>query len=341
MKRFVFLLSLFLICNAAFTQAVEKTFYFSDPKITTIDAGDQILFEGCNLSAIAGQPAIPWQQVCLMLPPGQEAIDIEVVYGDFIQIDAPLLLAPYQPSRPLSEVKNFRFVKDEKLYSSTSIYPEKVHGELITSWLNGVGYALTTVTPVQYIPAQQSAYFAGEVTVKIFTAPVKFDRTVSFQGSAVQAETSVRIAQNPEMIGAYEHLAAKGRTVPETDLLIITKASYAEQFDSYRSFLLQKGFTTSLETVESIAANGTGSDLQEKIRNFVIEKYNESGIHSLLLGGDVDIVPARGFYCYVESGGGYSSDNIPADLYYAALDGTWNDDNDNRWGEPGDRKSVV
>src|SRR5690606_30009472 len=56
----------------------------------------------------------------------------------------------------------------------------------------------------------------------------------------------------------------------------------------------------------------------------------------LLLGGDVDIVPARGLYCYVESGSGYSSNDIPADLYYAALDGTWNDDGDDRWGEPGE-----
>ena len=336
MKRLVFLPSLISISAVGLSQAVEKTFYFDDPQIAASRNGDQILFDGCHLSALAGQPGIPWQQVSLILPPGQKAIDIEVVYSDFIQIDAPLLLAPYQPSRPLSEDKNSVFVKDEKIYRSTAIYPSKVHGELITSWLNGVGFALTTITPIQYIPAQQTVYYAKEVSVKIHTAPVKSYQHIDFNGLAVQMEACVRIAQNPEMIVAYEHLAAKGRTVPETDLLIITKASYAEQFDSYRSFLLQRRFTTSLETVESIAANGTGSDLQEKIRNFVIEKYNESGIHSLLLGGDVDIVPARGFYCYVESGGGYSSDNIPADLYYAALDGTWNDDNDNRWGEPGE-----
>ena len=32
----------------------------------------------------------------------------------------------------------------------------------------------------------------------------------------------------------------------------------------------------------------------------------------------------------------YEDDNIPADLYYSGLDGTWNDNGDNLWGEIGE-----
>ncbi|MEZ5081888.1 MAG: C25 family cysteine peptidase [Bacteroidales bacterium] len=53
-------------------------------------------------------------------------------------------------------------------------------------------------------------------------------------------------------------------------------------------------------------------------------------------GSDVEHIPYRGFYCYAQSGSGYEDDDIPADLYYAGLDGTWNDDGDNKWGEPGE-----
>jgi len=67
-----------------------------------------------------------------------------------------------------------------------------------------------------------------------------------------------------------------------------------------------------------------------------IQEYEDRGISYVLIGGDKEVVPYRGFYCYVQSGSGYSDPGIPADLYYSALDGTWNDDGDTLWGEPGE-----
>ena len=68
------------------------------------------------------------------------------------------------------------------------------------------------------------------------------------------------------------------------------------------------------------------------------------GITRVLLGGDANgapgdpkIVPCRGLYCAVQSHPSlYEDENIPADLYFAALDGDWNGDGDGLWGEPGE-----
>ncbi|HOI31606.1 MAG TPA: C25 family cysteine peptidase, partial [Bacteroidales bacterium] len=336
MKRLLVVLFAFLSSSFVVAQSIEKTYYFDEPQFVSTELGDHLLIDGCLLSARAGQPVLPWKNISLLLPPGEEAVAIEVIYGDFVQLETKHLLAPYQPSRPLSEDKPSVFVKDEKLYNSNHIYPLKAHGELLTSWFNGMGFAISTITPVHYIPAEQQVYYAKEVTVKIKTAPVRSDQFVQFQKTPTQLSTASKLAQNVDMMALYKQQSIESRELSETDLLIITKASYVTQFVEYQAFLLERGFTSELETIEAIAASGSGIDLQEKIRNFVIEKYNEKGIHSLLLGGDVDIVPARGLYCYVESGSGYSSNDIPADLYYAALDGTWNDDGDDRWGEPGE-----
>ena len=51
------------------------------------------------------------------------------------------------------------------------------------------------------------------------------------------------------------------------------------------------------------------------------------------LGGDVSIVPYRSLYCFAQEG---DEDNLPSDMYYACLDGTLNDDGDDRWGEVGE-----
>ena len=76
--------------------------------------------------------------------------------------------------------------------------------------------------------------------------------------------------------------------------------------------------------------------MQEKIRNYIIAEYQQHSIEYVLIGGDVEVVPYRGFYCLVNSDVDYSDTGIPADLYYSALDGNWNTDGDDLWGEPGE-----
>jgi hypothetical protein len=51
----------------------------------------------------------------------------------------------------------------------------------------------------------------------------------------------------------------------------------------------------------------------------------------VLLAGDESVIPHRGLYATV---GNYVDEDIASDLYYAALDGNWNDDADGLWGEP-------
>ncbi|MCK4813206.1 MAG: hypothetical protein KAT14_04635, partial [Candidatus Marinimicrobia bacterium] len=80
-----------------------------------------------------------------------------------------------------------------------------------------------------------------------------------------------------------------------------------------------------------------GRDIQERIRNTILDIYLQEGLDYILLGGNSSIVPHRGLSCIVNSGGDLvASDDIPADLYYAALDGDWDTDGDNIFGEYSD-----
>ena len=90
----------------------------------------------------------------------------------------------------------------------------------------------------------------------------------------------------------------------------------------------------------------TGLDEQTMIRNFIIDAYSDWGTRYVLLGGDGDgadvggesgdaIIPARGFWT------GLTSDectppNIPADMYYSCLDGTFDYNLNGIYGEPWD-----
>jgi hypothetical protein len=96
-------------------------------------------------------------------------------------------------------------------------------------------------------------------------------------------------------------------------------------------------------TTAEIDAAYSGIDPKDIIRNAIKDQYINRGITHVLLGGDWDggaadpkIVPYRGLYGEVHSSELYIDTNLPGDLYFAALDGTWNTDGDALWGEPGE-----
>lgn len=83
------------------------------------------------------------------------------------------------------------------------------------------------------------------------------------------------------------------------------------------------------------------NDTQAKIRNFIRYAYLNWDTRYVLLGGDVQIIPVRTLRIHDAlwfNGIEYQEidADIRSDLYYAGLDGTWNNDFDEYWGEEPD-----
>jgi hypothetical protein len=186
---------------------------------------------------------------------------------------------------------------------------------------------------VQYVPGTGEVRYATKATVRITTGAAKVDQSHKLWLNNSNAERAMRLAQNPEMLQTYN---SKGRVMGGYDLLVVTKQQYVSAFDEYEKFYEARGLRTRVVDLETILSTMEGQDNPEKLRNFIIQEYEENGIMMVNLAGDVPGIPYRGLYCHVDSGSGYDDSDIPADLYYAALDGTWNDDGDNRWGEIGE-----
>ena len=334
MKKTIFLILCLMACLFVSAQTIEKTYYFGQPSVAMMQGYEQIQFTGCMQSAMAGQPSLPWQNVSLMLPQGTEAAAIEVVLSDFQTMEGSHNLYPYQTALTYSDPVRKQFEKDEALYASKSIYPAQAHGQLSTQYLNGVSFAFSAFTPVQYIPGTGEVRYATKATVRITTTAAKADQSRKLWLNGGNAERAMRLAQNPEMLQTYN---SKGRTVGGYDLLVVTTQPYINAFDEYVAFYQARGLRTRVVDLSTILSTMSGQDNAEKLRNYIIQEYEDNGIMMVNLGGDVPDIPYRGLYCYVTSGGGDKEDyDIPADLYYAALDGNWNNDGDNLWGEIGE-----
>lgn len=157
MKKFSLIIALSMICAFINAQTIEKNYHFNQPTFQSVRGYEQLLFDGCMQSALAGQPSLPWQNVSLLLPEGQEASSIEVILSDFVELEGSHQLFPYQPSRTTNDLTPKALVKDETIYASKSVYPVKNHGVLTTQYKNGYGFAFSSFTPVQYIPADRKS----------------------------------------------------------------------------------------------------------------------------------------------------------------------------------------
>jgi hypothetical protein len=335
MKKLSVSLFLFFLASSLFAGHVEYTYNFTTPVVNQTGNFQTVSFENTFLTGKTGTPALPYQAVKLLLPPGEEAISVTWKFENEEMMEGSFTIYPQQPSRPYSIAGNGPFQQNNQIYESGETYPSVAWGEFSTHFLNGHSFLLTSFTPLRYIPSTGQVSYFRNIIISVETRVT--DRAMSaFLNISNNDNISKRIgqlAQNASMMASYPE---KSTREGEYDILIITPQQFAAEYQQLVDLYLIRGFKTEVVNVESISFNGTGQDLQEKIRNYIISEYQAHGIGHVLLGGDVEHIPHRGFYCHVQSSSTYEDSNIPSDLYYSALDGNWNTDGDSYWAEIGE-----
>ncbi len=337
MKNFQALfLSLLFSASLLRAGTVEKTFYFNNYRIIENGEYQLITFDDTKFAAGSGNPLLPYHAVALLLPPGESADRIEIRLSDPKVIPGHFQLYPRQHSRPLSAGGEYQFVKNEAIYNTDADYPATAAGKLNTAFMNGYSFALSTFTPLKYNPVSGNVSYYSEVTVIIHTASESKAQKARalFSPSGAVLNKVKTLAQNPQEITAYPQKTAD--TAGDYELLIVTPSQFTAAFDTLDYFYLRRGLRSKMVTMDSIYTSMSAPTDKESLRNFIIQEYQNHHIEYVMLGGDVEHVPYAPFYCVVQSDQLYTSNDIPADLYYSALDGNWNADGDDRYGEIGE-----
>jgi len=116
------------------------------------------------------------------------------------------------------------------------------------------------------------------------------------------------------------------------DYVIITTDELKNATDELKNWKEAIGYSVKVLTTSWIETNYDGIDLQEKIRNFLIDKYKEWEIDYVLIVGSSDKIPMR--TCYLNP---YNHEDeysiVETDYYYADLTGSWDFDSDGYFGE--------
>lgn len=321
------LLAVFLFVNS-YADVITKTYHFSNPAVKQFGNYHILKLKNTRLTGISGEPTLPYAAVRLLLPPGHAATEITIERQNPITVSENFKAYPYQPSQPISKPDKAAFQKNRDVYRSAEAYPAKAEGKINTEFLRGHAVALSAFTPASYFPSEKKLLLYQTVTITIHTeASAKANEALAML-HPVKDKSSF---QNSENFSKYQYSLSRDGNY---DYLIITDEEFSGSFEELKSFYLDRGYLAEVITTQDIESEMSGDDLQEKIRNYIIQEYQQSAVEYVLLGGDVEYIPYRGFFCQVQSSSLYEDDDIPADLYYSALDGNWNTDGDNLWAEP-------
>ncbi len=316
---------------------VSRTLYFDQPEIKQADNLASVTLPGCLTISNPGEPPLPRQAMSILLPAGEEAVRIEYVLGDRVKVQGSYDIAPANRQYPIGYAGPFERTEPlVSVYQSDSKYPSTMEQGLSTQFFRGHGIAYFNVCPFEYYPKTGELYYYRQIEVNIITEPSAKANDAYRMFLRTDSKTNRKLTgyiDNTESINSYY-----GQTSLDVDddgnydYLIITEESLQSSFEELAAYKNRTGFLTEIMLVSDIYGQYTGSDQQDMIRNCIIDQYQNHGVEYVLLAGDTELVPHRGLY---DDAGGYEDEfDVPADIYFAGLDGSWNQDGDNRWGEP-------
>jgi hypothetical protein len=353
----VILFSAVLCIGPASAETIELTVSFSqqDLSFAVRDGYDQVFMEGLDLMRKPGRPQLPVQIARVVIPQACVVQRVETLEMDLVDLPGNYDLLPAQPPQILSlsqaEREKISFVEpQEMIYRSRQPFPTQAVRVAGHGYLGGYHLADLQIYPLVYIPAERRLRFCRSIRFRLLTSPGgKEARPVvkRSEKNRVFYEDLVRnMVLNPLEVAFMAPQPARipSKALPPGDYeyVIVTKSTYADEFQPLADWKGQRGISDTVVTREWIEITYSGDNVQEQIRNFIIDAYQNWGTKWVLLGGDTNVMPSRITYAMTCEAGMYpDEDSIRADLYFSDLDGDWDADGDHIYGEVADSVDLY
>ena len=293
-------------------------------------------------------PSLPFRVITILLPQGEEVTAYRLEGGSAVELKASIELAPFEGNLFNDGITRGVHIPADRAVGEDGIFPAWSVRHTGTSAWKGFRIATFEIYPLRYDVTTGRLTLVDGMTLVVETGPgdtsldAKRERHIEGFRERSLREVS-RVVDNPRLANTYtfddilveeSERAFLPASVPGLEgsavrYLIITNEEMEPEFQRLADWKTEKGVPSAVRTVEWIEQNyRAGADLAETIRNFIKEAYEKWGIEYVLLGGDTDVIPER--VAYVSY---YLGEYIPTDMYYGCLDGTWNADGDDVWGE--------
>ena len=338
-KLFFYLLIITLFfASGVSAETLVKTFNFSDDQLTfrQVGAFEQIFLSDGDLPEdTPGVPWLPVRYISIALPEGA-VVESVLSEGTETLIRDNITVIPVQEPSPLSAARAPFTDPVAASYTIAEITPVE-HG-LLTGSHNMRGYRFITVrlNPLRYLPKHKKLYFSSAITLKVnYSRPLALTKSSRLTSSLFENIVKNHVV-NPEMITGRSIPLSESKT-EDIQYLIITDNALKSAFQTLATHR-ENRYTTAVLTKETIDTEYSGNDIQEKIRNAIKDYVDNHNTEYIAIGGDDTIIPDRDTSV---SCGSYSETGMPTDLYYSGLDGDWDGNGNNVYGETDDAPDMA
>lgn len=343
MKAFKIALILVLCCGIGYASITHDfTFSLSDFSFSKEGEYDFITYSDCYYTREVGNPCLPVIVANLVIPLDRKISGFSIDSSKYEELEGSYYIYPSQPYLPLNYQTEWSFVPPNiEVYESPDPYP----GELVKvsglEYSGGAKVASVVINPFQYIPKDKKLLFYNHIKVT-FDLSSSEDKSLSVhRRTQEQHDRYIKKIEsmviNPEDVNGY---ICKPLIVDPQELgdslwtfVIITSQDIESLFSPLAEWRVKQGMKTKIVSVEWIGSIYNGCDLQEKIKSFIQGVYSDKGTEYILMGGDGNYVPCRIVTLCLGT--------FPTDLYYTGLDGNWNADGDDYYGEFLDDEDEV
>jgi len=325
-----------MISAATFDNHIVVSVNFAGLTVETHESFTFATSDGCEKNMELRKPMIPLKSFLVLLPPNSTLQSITISTIDEVKLPGKYQIACAELPR-MTGYRSYANLQTE----STEPYPKEISIANRIGHLRGYRVLSLTTFAAKYYSQSGTLIQNNAITITLELDNQKDQTTESMLRTLIEDQTAIEgLVVNPDAIGLYPALATD--TAVSYKYVIVTTSDMSNAFQPLADWKSQKLGSSTIVTVSSIESQYPGTDTQEKIRNFLKYAYQNWQTQWVLLGGDVESVPSRGAYGYVLSNTGPIEDrNIPCDLYYSDLDGTWDADGDHIYGETTDGVDLL
>jgi len=320
------------------TSSISFSYSFEAPIISdfTMDSYTFTRIDVNNLKTIRkyNTPQLPYKSIQVLLPPNTNVDSINV-HEDNNILSINHLIIPNSPSISSGFFNQFEFYRSaESIYQNIECYPSSSVENIGIQYFRGYAILLLNLYPIQYYPSNNELLCSSQIDITINLISSEQDNSLYRQLPTDEVLIKNKV-ENPGMISAYsQHLNPTISSIDNYQYVLITRSDLEPYFETFIRYK-QDYITAKIVNLTYIYSFFSGNDYQEKIRDFIKYAYLNWGTDYVLLGGDINVIPYRGLWGHAidHMGEVLHDENIPADIYFAGLDGTWDADGDNIFGE--------
>ena len=312
--------------------SITYEYDFSEPYVNMGSSERLYAISGLELDGRGGVPALPVRSVYLAVPPGYELMSIDVRCASPRTIE----LVERYPSNPAELAMN-----GEISYSHE--YLGRPYGISSRYVLEGVEVIGLELRPLCWDEGSGALSFVDHLAIELtcergrteYLGDLDRVRDLVDNPQAVP-DLGRRTSSDLLPAGEYDHLIITSQELSAPFMELAEWKGERNELGSVhpdvRSVVVSREYILGSGQFwgDPRSHRGTGNDTQTIIRNFIIAAYQEWGVRYVLLGGDDDVLPARMLDSPMHD---TEYDELPGDIYYSGLDGSWDSDGDGIYGE--------